>query len=245
MQLLAIAIVIVAGGALAALALTAFAISRAEQSRSGPVSPPDRASVEASILFHVVAAGGVPPDEAMRQIRREAGLAAPIIRGIDVCSWAASYARAASAAERAALLETTVRLVTRPARLIPLRQYASLLDLSFGLGFQTDALARLREAYGFDYVDHAKEARPRSADRSGGATRMFERQRGDAGEWRRMLGVGAGASLQEIAVAYRRLVSQHHPDRFHGASPEEESAAATRFIEITHAYEELTALLRE
>jgi DnaJ-class molecular chaperone len=34
-------------------------------------------------------------------------------------------------------------------------------------------------------------------------------------------------------------VSQHHPDRFHAATAEEQSAAAARFIEITRAYEEL------
>lgn len=245
MQLLAIAVVIVAGGVLAALTLTAFAISRAEQSRSGPGSPPDRDSLQASILFHVLAAGGATPDEASRRIRREAGLAASITRSIDVCSWAASYAQVASAAERTSLLETCVRLVARPGRLVPLRQYAALLDLSFGLGFQTDALARLREAYGFHYVDHAKDGRSRSADRGGGSAPLLERQRQDPGEWRRILGVAAGASLHDIVVAYRRLVSQHHPDRFHGTSPEEEAAAATRFIEITRAYEELTAQLRE
>jgi len=47
----------------------------------------------------------------------------------------------------------------------------------------------------------------------------------------------------EVSAAYRKLVSQHHPDRYHGASAAEQSEAAARFIEITRAYEELVRTL--
>jgi DnaJ-domain-containing protein 1 len=113
------------------------------------------------------------------------------------------------------------------------------LDLSFGLGFRTDALARLRQTYGFEYVDHAKDARPRSADRGGSDTPLFARVQRARPELLGILGVGAEATRQEISAAYRKLVAQHHPDRFHGAPVDEQRAAAARFIELTRAYEEL------
>jgi len=226
-----------AGGAIALFVLAASAIARRENGQRP--EPPRRDSVAASLLFHVLAAGGTGDEEALRQVRRGAGLAAPVTRGIDVCSWAETYASAATPQQRSALLETAAQLVTSRSGPIPLRQYAALLDLSFGLGFHTDALAKLRMVYGFDYIDHAKDARPRSADRGGGGAPLFERAQAPRGELLRLLGVTAEASRQEIGAAYRRLVLQHHPDRFHGASAEDQSAAAARFIEITRAYEEL------
>lgn len=247
MEIIAVVIMLLAGGAVAGLALTAMSIARAESSRAASLSDamPPRDAIAASILYHVVFAGGSSRDQALRLIRRQAGLASPVTFEIDLASWASSYAGVATPAERAELLETSVRLITRLGTPLPLRQYAALLDLAFGLGFQTDALARLRETYGFDYVDHAREGRPRSADRSGGAAPLFERQRRPSEELLQILGVDAGASAQQIGVAYRRLAAQHHPDRFHGSSPEMESAAAARFIEITRAYEELMALHRD
>jgi hypothetical protein len=128
---------------------------------------------------------------------------------------------------------------------IPVRQYAALLDLSFGLGFHTDALAKLRELYGFEYVDHAKDARPRSADRVGGGAPLFARQTRPQDELARVLGLSGAFSRNELTVAYRKLVSENHPDRFHGATAEAQSAAAGRFIEITTAYEELVRVLKD
>src|SRR4029079_136064 len=115
---------------------------------------------------------------------RGAGIAAPVTKGIDVTSWADRYAQISTPQQRAGLLETAVQLVRSP---IPLRQYAALLDLSFGLGFHTDALAKLREVYGFEYVDHAKDARPREADRAGGATALFVRDETHTAEYLRVL----------------------------------------------------------
>jgi curved DNA-binding protein CbpA len=51
----------------------------------------------------------------------------------------------------------------------------------------------------------------------------------------RVLGVGAGASRQDIARAYRRAVQGAHPD----AQPTDPRAAA-RFRELTDAYDLLT-----
>jgi outer membrane receptor protein involved in Fe transport len=162
-----------------------------------------------------------------------------------VASWAETYARATTPPQRHALLESAVKLVAAHTGPIPLRQYAALLDLSFGLGFHTDALARLRETYGFQYVDHAKDARPRSADRGGGATPLFDRSQRAQPELLGILGLSGDPTRQEVGAAYRKLAARHHPDRFHGASLEEQNAAAARFIELTRAYEELLLTFRD
>lgn len=243
MELVAIVFILVAGGAIALFVIGAVAIANREEAR-GPAPPPPRDSIAASILVQIVVAGGGSLDEATRSVRREAGLAAPITRGIDVGNWSEVYARNATPEQRAQLLEIAVRIVASRGP-VPLRQYAALLDLSFGLGFQTDALARLREQYGFEYVDPAKAARPKGADRSGDAAPLFVRTRRVRQELLGVLGFSGEATRPEISAAYRKLVTQHHPDRYHGAPVEEQAAAAARFIEITRAYEELLLMETE
>jgi hypothetical protein len=235
---------LVAGGALAIFVLGAMAIARKENEPRG-APPPQRDSVAASILFQILTAGGLAQDEALREIRRGAGLAAPVTRGIDVTNWAETYARASAPAQRGALLETAVQLIAARPGPIPLRQYAALLDLSFGLGFHTDALARLRETYGFEYVDHAKDARPRGADRGGGGAPLFDRSQRARPELFAILGLSGEVTRPEVGAAYRKLAARHHPDRFHGAPAAEQEAAAARFIELTRAYEEVLQLLRD
>lgn len=244
MELIAIVFMLGLGGALAAFVLGAMAIARKENEPNAAL-PPQRDSVAASLLVQILIAGGTAADEALRQVRRGAGLAAPVTRGVDVTNWAETYARAATREQRASLLETAVQLIAASKGPIPLRQYAALLDLSFGLGFHTDALARLRETYGFEYVDHAKDARPRSADRGGGGTPLFDRTQRARPELLSILGLTGEVTRQEISAAYRRLVAQAHPDRFHGSPEEERKAAAARFIEFTRAYEELLLLIRD
>lgn len=244
MELLAIVFMLGAGGALAAFVLGAMAIAKRENEPRG-APPPQRDSVAASILFQILTVGGTPSDEALRQVRRGAGLAAPVTRGVDVTNWAETYARASTPQQRSALLESAVQLVATRSEPIPLRQYAALLDLSFGLGFHTDALARLREMYGFEYVDHAKDARPRSADRGGGGAPLFARSQRAHPELLGLLGLSGEVTRQDVGSAYRKLVAQHHPDRYHGASLDEQNAAATRFIELTRAYEELLLTFRD
>lgn len=234
---------IAAGGAIAIFVLVAIGIAKREQGDRGAaqVHVADRDRVASSLLFRLMTAGGTSPDEALREIRRRAGLIAPPTTGIDITSWGERYAQQSTPAQRAQLLDLAVQLIAEYGRPIPLLQYVALLDLSFSLGFQTDALAKLREQYGFDYIDHAKASRPREADRAGATTTFFVREKTDRGECLRILGVEEGATRQEIIAAYRRLATQHHPDKFHESAGSARDDAAARFIEITRAYEALLA----
>ncbi len=58
----------------------------------------------------------------------------------------------------------------------------------------------------------------------------------------KMLKVRAGASMEEIKVAYRKLVRRHHPDQFATASYQKRSANERRLKEINAAYEVLKKL---
>ncbi len=245
MELIAVGVMIVIGGAIALFIAAAVAIARKESGSDEAGAAADRDAVAASILYQVLSAGGASEDEVLRQLRRDAGLGARITPSIEITSWGESYARRATPRQRESLLETAVRLAAAPGQAIPLRQYCALLDLSFALGFQTDALARLREVYGFNYVDHAKNARTREADRGGGAAALFVREEADPREWLRVLEIEGTPTRQTIISAYRRLVARHHPDRFFDQPGEAQESAASRFIEITRAYEHLLAIYRD
>ncbi|HEX7192798.1 MAG TPA: J domain-containing protein [Thermoanaerobaculia bacterium] len=246
MELAAVTFMIVAGCAIAVFVMIAMAIARGES--RGPVGQqpqvPDRDRVAASILFRILTAGGMPPDEALREIRMRAGIIAPPTSGIHIATWGDRFAMHATPEQRARLLDVAVQLVAAPGRPIPLLQYVDLLDLSFSLGFRTDALAKLRERYGFDYVDHAKAGRPREADRVGRTT-FFARDDREPRELLAVLGMEGTPSRQQIIAAYRKLAAQHHPDKFHEAAEGVRSNAAMRFIEITRAYEALLAIYKE
>jgi len=231
---------IVSGASLALVILVAHALLRSrEEMEAQRVTAPDRDQMIASILFQIIRLGGATPLEARKLTGRQLRFTAPIVAEIDISSWAERFSRVAQPQERMDLLDLCVRSAMTLSRTFPLAQYSALLDLSFGLGFQTDALARLRERHGFNFVDHAKHGRPRSADRSGGSVPLFERQAADRTALLSVLGVGPDVSRQELVSAYRKLAAVHHPDRFHQATTEEKSRAAARFIEISRAYEAL------
>lgn len=231
------------GTAVLVMGTIAYAQRRTSDPVDGALS--DRSRIAASILFDLLLAGGDRPDEALRDIRRMAGLAGPVASSIDMTSWGERFAQVASADQRAWLLEMAVQLVASRGKPLPLRQYSMLLDLSFALGFHTDALAKLREQYPFTYVDHAKHSRPREADRGGGATPLFVRQNSDPQPLLRTLGIEGTATRQTIISTYRRLAAQHHPDKFFGQPADVQSESAARFIEITRAYEALLAIYRD
>ena len=214
---------IVIGGLAAVFILIAMAIAKGESAKPRAAT---RDQLAASLLYHVLIAGGVTARDAMRTVRGS------VVAGIDITSWASAYAQTSSEGACERLLETAVQLAIARRDPIPLRQYAALLDLSFGLGFHSDALARLRERYGFEYVDHAKDGRPREADR----VPLFQ---SDRTEWLRVLELEGTPDRPAIIAAYRRLAALHHPDKFHAQSEEIQRAEAARFIEITRAYEKL------
>jgi len=232
---------IAAGGAIAVSVMIVIAAAeKSAEVNPGASNSVDRNRLGASILFQLMLAGGASSDTAMQTLRR-VGYISPVTAGIDIHSWSTRYAHVSSAEQRAALLEKAVQIVSATGRPVPLRQYAALLDLSFGLGFQTDALAKLREQYGFDYVDHAKDARPRSAEHRA----LFARETRDAATLLQILGLQTGADRQTIISTYRRLVLLHHPDRVHGDSESAQNEAAAKFIEITRAYESLMSIYRD
>lgn len=194
-----------------------------------------RERISAGLLRAVLVAGGTPLEEAGSIIRERIGVD-PKDASIDVGSWAERYAAGSTNAERSRLLELAVEVAMLQGGALPAAQYGALLDLAFGLGFQTDALARLRSRYGFEYVDHAKRGRPRSADRSGGRMTLYA----SAAEQSRclsVLGLDEGATRQDVISAYRKLASQFHPDHLHEATDEEKLAAAEHFIDVTTAYQ--------
>lgn len=243
MELFGVILMIGAGGAMAIGIMIAIGVAtKQHESEPAAAQIPDRSRIAASILFNLLQLGGLAPDEALRQVRRRSGLVAPVTNGIDIANWGDRFAQWSTFEQRQWLLDLAVQLIATGERAVPVRQYAALLDLSFALGFQTDALAKLREQYGFDYVDHAKEARPRDADRAGGATPLFVRDQRDPVELLRVLGIEGQASRQVIIATYRRLATQHHPDK-HDAGRKAE--ATERFIEITRAYESLMAIYRD
>lgn len=55
----------------------------------------------------------------------------------------------------------------------------------------------------------------------------------------RTLGVAPDASQAEIDQAYRRLMSQYHPDKVAGAAPELRAQAEKRASEINAAYDRI------
>jgi hypothetical protein len=247
-ELTVVIIMLAVGVGVAASVIITFAAAQREAEMSGATRAsvaPDRNHIAASLLFHLLVAGGTPPDAAKRAIRQGAGVAAPVTSSIDVVNWSERFAKLATPEQRMWLLDTAVRLVADRTTPVPLRQYSALLDLSFGLGFQTDALAKLRDTYGFDYVDHAKNARPRSADRGGVTTPLYSRDQRETSELLRIIGVEGPATRAIIIAAYRKLAAQHHPDKVFGQPAEVQTAAAARFIEITRAYETLLVIYTE
>jgi DnaJ-domain-containing protein 1 len=240
-ELLAVIAMIVTGVAIAIFVLIAFTLARRAADYEGQQQgvTGDRDHLAASLLHHILTMGGSSTTVAMRAIRRGTGLAARVTTAIDVTTWGERYAQLATPSQRSWLLDSAVQLSVEQATTLSLLQYSALLDLSFALGFHTDALARLRERYHFEYIDPAKAGRPRGADREGGHLPLFVRAKSDRVDLLRILGLQGQPSRQEITTAYRRLVAEIHPDRVHDQPLAIQEAAAARFIEITRAYEGL------
>ncbi len=242
MEILLVAVMIAIGVGIAATTIAAVVIG---QRHPGPEARAKglvgREQIEAQILNEIALRGAASPEEARRAVQSARGLDVGDFGRIDLRSWVARYADLSGSEDRLRLLESAVATAMETGGEFPLEQYSGLIDISFGLGFHSDALARLREKFGFEYVDWAKNARPREADRGGGGAPLFEKRQEDLSAQLALLGLSPRATRQDIVVAYRRLAAESHPDRFHAVSSEAQQAASDRFREITRAYETLLA----
>lgn len=59
------------------------------------------------------------------------------------------------------------------------------------------------------------------------------------GEYLKILGLTPGVSNQEISAAYKKLISQYHPDRVASLGPELHELASRKTKEINEAYQML------
>ena len=109
------------------------AIAQRVMSDHGPRNT-DRSGIAASILFNLLLAGGDRHDEALRDLRRGAGLGAPVAAGIDMNNWATRFAQLATTEQREWLLETAVRLVSSRGVPLPMgRAVARAVKRALGL----------------------------------------------------------------------------------------------------------------
>ena len=65
---------------------------------------------------------------------------------------------------------------------------------------------------------------------------------GSAPEWYEVLGVSASASSDDIRAAYKKQLSQYHPDKVASLGPELRQLANQKSQEITQAYREGLAM---
>jgi len=84
-----------------------------------------------------------------------------------------------------------------------------------------------------------KPPKPRGAARRQSEA---EEKRARTLELYEILGVRAGAPMEDVKHAYRALMREHHPDK-HAGDPVKQKAASARAATITTAYAELEALI--
>lgn len=78
-----------------------------------------------------------------------------------------------------------------------------------------------------------------SADTEGENNRRYTESQTDIRDPYTVLGVGEGASEEEIRKAYTKLANQYHPDKVQHLGEEFRELAEKRFKEIQQAYQQL------
>ncbi|WP_330947686.1 DnaJ domain-containing protein [Thermomonas sp. LB-4] len=128
------------------------------------------------------------------------------------------------------------------------RWYGQFLGFIAGwllLRHPVGGLLGLLVGYAFDHdwfspPRRGEKRRPRAQDQQADAS-------GNADvDWAyRVFDLPANASDAEIDRAYRRLMSQYHPDRVAGAAPDLQKLAETKSREINAAYDRIRKLRKQ
>ena len=126
-----------------------------------------------------------------------------------------------------------------------------LFALGFGLmRFTVNALSRKANA---QHNAHTASGEPRDAqedakDHNFHHERHTRQERADEARsegwslpWYEVLGITPNASVSEIRTAYKRKMSQYHPDKVAGLGPEFNKIAEQKAKEINLAYEQAMA----
>ncbi len=135
------------------------------------------------------------------------------------------------------LIDLLLDIVCAEGPLVPAK--AQLVrKLCFSLGLDERQLAALAAMKGYAYVapeDWEAWSRAQRGERAHGPTRA---EPGGKDPYA-ILGVTRGASAGEIKRAYRKLISQHHPDKLGDVPAELKRRAEERAREINAAYEKI------
>jgi DnaJ like chaperone protein len=127
------------------------------------------------------------------------------------------------------LLDMLLDIVYAEGPLVP-EKLAILRKLCWALGVHERELAALSAMRGYAYA---------------GAGGSYEQPRADTRATGKdpyaVLGINPDASEREIKNAYRRLISQHHPDKLGDVPEELKRRAEERAREINTAYEKIRA----
>ena len=150
-----------------------------------------------------------------------------------------TLARAAEA--DAALLDMLLDVVYAEGPLAP-NKFALVRKLCWALGVHERELAALAAMRGYAYAAYG--ANGQSAPGSQGGYRADGNDAPRASAIRdpyAVLGITREANEREIKRAYRKLISQHHPDKLGDVPAELKRRAEERAREINAAYEKIRA----
>jgi hypothetical protein len=86
---------------------------------------------------------------------------------------------------------------------------------------------------------------PLAGGSQGGSGNGKEPERATMSNWYRILGVRENAKLDEIKLAYKRAIAQHHPDKVAQMGEEIRAVAEAKTKQINAAYEIGARLFRK
>lgn len=112
--------------------------------------------------------------------------------------------------------------------------------LCAALGVGEHELAALSAMRGYAYAHTGRYGSTRPGGGHGGGSQRPPQRPSEVDPYT-VLGIARGASDRDIKQAYRRLMSQHHPDKLGDVPPEIKQRAEERAREINAAYERIKA----